>query len=278
MNYNAKINLTNFHFNESTSETSHSVVKIEAEYPYYEGEIDSSDIFLKPSLYNFAANDNFDDRNLYISGSTGYNKPNFVFSEATASMAVNQRISLRNLEYKYFYTSSVDYDRSLKSSTLVTEHFYSSKSLHPTDLDTEYQHSTSHRRMFFEGVKNTIETTIDGRLPIIITTTAPTIITPLTAGQTPLQVDTPGATANPKDNFEQITPLYMDLPLSGDLPKPGGEPGNVYSPYSSGIDPKPIPNIFGIVPSPKAPDSPAEENVPPNKGTVFGDNTTTGGK
>ncbi len=192
VDYSSKINLTNFHFNESTNEASHSVLKIESDYPYYEGEIDASDTFLKPALYKFAANDNFDDRNLYISGSAKYGYPDFVYQEPTGAMAVNQRTSLRNLEYKFFYANAADYDKSSRYSTNPFENFYSSRSLHSTDLDTEYQHSTAQRRMFFEGVKNTSETTIDGDLPFIVTTTAPTVAVPTTKGISKLSVDQKG--------------------------------------------------------------------------------------
>tara|TARA_R110002020_G_scaffold71722_1_gene185033 strand:- start:3010 stop:7542 length:4533 start_codon:yes stop_codon:yes gene_type:complete len=192
VDYNSKINLTNFHFNESTNEASHSVLKIESDYPYYEGEIDASGTFLKPSLYKFAANDNFDDRNLYISGSAKYGYPDFVYQEPTGAMAMNQRTSLRNLEYKFFYANAVDYDKSSRYSINPFENFYSSRSLHSTDLDTEYQHSTAQRRMFFEGVKNTSETTIDGDLPFIVTTTAPTVAVPTTKGISKLSVDQKG--------------------------------------------------------------------------------------
>ena len=61
---------------------SHSILKIETEYPNYEGNIDSSDTFRKPSLYNFTTNDNFDDRNLYISGSVTYGGPDSIYSRS----------------------------------------------------------------------------------------------------------------------------------------------------------------------------------------------------
>ena len=43
--------------------------------------------------------------------------------------------------------------------------------------------------MFYEGVKNTSETTIDGDLPIIVTQTAPTVAVPSTKGISKLTVD-----------------------------------------------------------------------------------------
>ena len=46
--------------------------------------------------------------------------------------------------------------------------------------------------MFFEGVKNTSETTIDGDLPFIITTTAPTVAVPTSKGISKLTIDQKG--------------------------------------------------------------------------------------
>ena len=43
--------------------------------------------------------------------------------------------------------------------------------------------------MFFKGVKNTSETTIDGDLPFIVTQTAPTVAVPTTKGISKLTID-----------------------------------------------------------------------------------------
>ena len=193
INYDSKINLSNFHYNTDTDgvyqEASHSVLKIETEYPNYEGEIDSSDSFLKPSLYKFTTNDNYDDRNTYISGAVEFGGPSFVYQEATGAIVMNQRLSERNQEYKYFYNSEISYSVSSQYSSDPFENFYSSRSLHESDLDTSYQHNTAFDRMFFKGVKNTSETTIDGDLPFIVTQTAPTVAVPTTKGISKLTVD-----------------------------------------------------------------------------------------
>ena len=47
-----------------------------------------------------------------------------------------------------------------------------------SDLDTGYQHITAWNRSFYEGVKNTSNTTLDGDSPIIIRTTSPTVAVP----------------------------------------------------------------------------------------------------
>jgi len=193
IDYGSKINVTNFHYNSDTDgahqEASHSILKIETEYPYYEGEIDSSDTFRKPSLYEFTTNDNFDDRNTYISGAVNYGGPSYVFTEATGAMAVNQRLSELNQEYKYFYNSVDSYSKSSRFSMNPFENLYSSRSLHPSDRDTSYQHTTALRRMFYEGVKNTSDTTLDGDLPVIVTMTAPTVAVPTNKGISKLSID-----------------------------------------------------------------------------------------
>ena len=198
INYNSKINLTNFHYNTDTDgvyqEASHSILKIETEYPNYEGEIDKSvRSFELPSLYRFAVNDNYDDKNVYVSGSATHGGPNYVFQEATGAMVMNQRLSENNQEYKFAYSSEDNYNKSSKYSINPFENFYSSRSLHQSDLDTGYQDSTAFNRMFYEGVKNTSQTTIDGDLPFIVTQTAGTVAVPTTKGISNLSVNQAGS-------------------------------------------------------------------------------------
>ena len=197
IDYNAKINLSNFHYNTDKDgvhqEASHSVVKIEAEYPFYEGEIDKTvRSFELPSLYKFGVNDNYDDRNLYVSGAVSYGGPSYVFQEPTGAMVMNQRLSEINLEYKFFYDSEFAYNNSSRYSIDPTINLYSSRSLHPSDKDVSYRDSTAFDRSFYEGVKNTSETTIDGDLPFIVTTTAPTVAVPTTKGISKLSIDQKG--------------------------------------------------------------------------------------
>jgi len=197
IDYDSKINVSNFHYNTDTDgvnqETSHSVIKIESEYPNYDGTVDKTQrSFEFPALYNFATNDNYDDRNLYISGSAKVGGPNYVFSEPTGAMVINQRLSEHNQEYKFFYTSSADFEKSSRFSIHPLENLYNSRSLHESDRDTSYQHTTAFKRMFYEGVKNTSDTTLDGDLPVIITTTAPTVAIPGNKGFGKLTIDQKG--------------------------------------------------------------------------------------
>ena len=174
---------------EHENETSHSITTFAAEYPTYTASIDTNDRFFTPSLYKFEANDNYEDRNLYISGSAKYGGPNYVFTEATASMVMESRLSEHNLEYQFFYTSSGDFDRSSRFTTDPFLNFYTSKSLHPSDLDPEYDNILALNRSFYEGVKNSRATTLDGDLPIIIRTSAPTVATPVDFGISRLRID-----------------------------------------------------------------------------------------
>ena len=110
----------------------------------------------------------------------------------TGAMVTEQRLSEQNKEYKFFYDNESDYARSSKYSINPFENFYSSRSLHASDLDSEYQNITSFNRLFYEGVKNTSDTTIDGDLPVIVTTTAPTVAVPTTKGISKLSIDQKG--------------------------------------------------------------------------------------
>jgi hypothetical protein len=186
--YEQTINLTNFHYNDDPdTEASQSVLKIQTDYPTYEGEIDATDTFEKPSLYKFDFNDNFDDRATYVSASVKFGLDR-VYQEVTGSIVLDQRLSQYNQEYKFFYTSSHDLARSQRYSIDNFVHLYSSKSLVESDLDTDYQYTTATRRLFYEGCKNTKETTPDGDLPIIIRTTSPTVAVPTDAADSNLKV------------------------------------------------------------------------------------------
>ena len=60
--------------------------------------------------------------------------------------------------------------------------------------------------MFYEGVKNTSNTTLDGDLPVIVRTTAPTVAIPTNFGTSQLQIDD-----NPEDGEElDITVVISD--------------------------------------------------------------------
>ena len=185
--YEDTINVTLFG-TELEHEDSRSLVTIETEYPNYDANI-AERLFREPSLYRFATNDNYEDRNLYISGSAKYGGPNYVFSEPTGAMATAQKLSEHNKVYKFFYTSSVDFDRSSRYTADPTINFYTSKSVHATDLDPEYDKVLAWNRSFFEGVKNTKYTTIDGDLPIIVKTSAPTVAVPTDVGISKLRID-----------------------------------------------------------------------------------------
>ena len=177
---------------EPENEASRSVIIVGTEFPNFTGNIDSTDVFRTPSLYRFAANDNFSDRNLYIEATASFGGPNKVFTEATSSFIENKKIPTNgNQIYNFFYTSSAEYEKSNRKTTsagnrLYTDtgelgflHFFTSKSLAHTDVDPGYSEITAFNNSFYEGVKNTIETTLDGKLPIITTRSSPTVAVPV---------------------------------------------------------------------------------------------------
>ena len=165
---------------EQENETSASVISIESEFPNFESTITSGrDYLAKPSLYKFATNFNLDDPTLYLSGSTSFGGPDSVFQEISGSVILDNRKSLINREFKYFYTSAADFDNSNIYSSDNLENLYSSRSLVETDLDTNYRNDTALNNSFYAGVKNTRDTTIDGDSPVIVRSTAPTVAVPI---------------------------------------------------------------------------------------------------
>ena len=103
-------------------------------------------------------------------------------------MATQNRLSLNNRIYKFHYTSSVEYAVSARRSSNLNENLYASKSLHETDLDPEYDNVTALNNSFYEGVKNSKLTTLDGDDPIIIRVTSPTSAVPIDATDSNLKI------------------------------------------------------------------------------------------
>ena len=110
------------------------------------------------------------------------------FQEVTMSIVMDSRKSELNQEYKFFYTSSNDYDNSSRYSIDPFVNLYTSRSLHISELDAGYQDSSALNRSFYEGVKNTKTTTLDGDLPVVIRTTSPTVAVPSGMGDSNLTV------------------------------------------------------------------------------------------
>ena len=186
INYRDTINISVL---EQENETSASVISLGSEFPNYNSTITAGNDYLaKPSLYKFATNFNFDDPTLYINGETSYGGPDKVFQEITGSTITDNRKSLTNKEFRFFYNSSANYDISNIYSTDNLENLYSSRSLVETDLDTNYKDNTGLNNLVYAGVKNTRETTIDGDSPIIVRRTAPTVAVPVDGATSDLQV------------------------------------------------------------------------------------------
>ena len=199
--YEDNINISNTNVDET--EVSQSILKLETEYPTYSGTIDESTIFLTPALYEFSADDNYEDRNLYINGDVKFGKVARIFSEATGAMVETNTNSLINKEYQFFYNSADDYDKSVKNSSLTGSlatgtnyidsqfklNYYHSKSLKVSDRDPEYHLNLPFNRSFYEGVKQTIRTTLDGDSPIVVKISTPTVAVPSDVGISKLRVD-----------------------------------------------------------------------------------------
>ena len=186
INYRDTINISVL---EQENETSASVISLGSEFPNYDSTITAGNDYLaKPSLYKFATNFNFDDPTLYVNGETSYGGPDKVFQEITGSTITDNRKSLTNKEFRFFYNSTANYDISNIYSTDNLENLYSSRSLVETDLDTNYKDSTGLNNLVYAGVKNTRETTIDGDSPIIVRRTAPTVAVPVDGATSDLQV------------------------------------------------------------------------------------------
>ena len=186
INYRDTINISVL---EQENETSASVISLGSEFPNYDSTITAGNDYLaKPSLYKFATNFNFDDPTLYVNGETSYGGPDKVFQEITGSTITDNRKSLTNKEFRFFYNSTANYDISNIYSTDNLENLYSSRSLVETDLDTNYTDSTGLNNLVYAGVKNTRETTIDGDSPVIVRRTAPTVAVPVDGATSDLQV------------------------------------------------------------------------------------------
>ena len=58
-----------------------------------------------------------------------------------------------------------------------------------SDRDPEYHLYLPFNRSFYEGVKQTVRTTLDGDLPVIVRTSAPTVAIPADTGISKLKID-----------------------------------------------------------------------------------------
>jgi len=163
---------------EHENEASSSALSLTTEFSDLIGNVNSD--LQEPSLYKFASNFNYTDEPLrYINATTRYGGPDKVFQEISGSVIVDNRQSLFNKEFRFFYTSSADYDDSNIYSTDKLLNLYNSSSLVHTDLDTNYEESTALNNTMYEGVKNTSNTTIDGGQPVVIRREAPTVAVPI---------------------------------------------------------------------------------------------------
>ena len=175
---------------EVEHEDSRSIIRVETDFPNFSSQIDAGlDIFERPSLYKFDFNDNYSDNSLYISGSAKIGGPDRVFQEVTGSIITQGRLSLHNQVSKFFYTSSVEFDNSVRIGTSaqnrilfpdgdLLQNLFTSRSLVKTDIDPKYDEVTALNNSFYEGVKNTRSTTIDGDAAFIVRKSATRVAVP----------------------------------------------------------------------------------------------------
>ncbi len=175
---------------EVEHEDSRSIIRVESDFPNFSSQIDAGlDILERPSLYKFDFNDNYSDNSLYISGSAKIGGPDRVFQEVTGSIITQGRLSLHNEVSKFFYTSSVEFDNSVRIGTSaqnrilfpdgdLLQNLFTSRSLVKTDIDPKYDEVTALNNSFYEGVKNTRSTTIDGDAAFIVRKSATRVAVP----------------------------------------------------------------------------------------------------
>jgi hypothetical protein len=131
-----------------------------------EGTISGSvDIFSKPSLVRLNSTaSNADWGNTYITASVTKGGPEYVFEEVLQPQITGSRVSAHNKQLVKWYSSSLSQSKDL---------YYSSSYARSTH-DTRYEEFSSLANLFFEGCKNTRNTTIDGADPVETTDTKPT--------------------------------------------------------------------------------------------------------
>ena len=122
----------------------------------------------------------------YATGSIteGVKVPDVLFNEALSPFISSSRLSDRFEVRDIFYTGSGAVGEPLTTSLSQQIYAqYSSSALHAYSSSfkkAEYQppsdYLSGYRKIHFEGVKNTIETTIDGELPFIVSATSQTAV------------------------------------------------------------------------------------------------------
>ena len=114
----------------------------------------------------------------------GVKVPDVLFNEALSPFISSSRLSDRFEVRDIFYTGSGAVGEPLTTSLSQQIYAqYSSSALHAYSSSfkkAEYQppsdYLSGYRKIHFEGVKNTIETTIDGELPFIVSATSQTAV------------------------------------------------------------------------------------------------------
>ena len=186
---------------EATQSFRRPVISITSSRDDYFGVVSES-FFHEPSLYLISSgslssslNDNrykdsFIRSSVTGSMTEGIKLQDVLFTEALSPFISSSVESDRNEIREIFYTSSAAVGEAGTNSIPVKyaplssslSHAYSS-SFKKAEYTPLSDYLSGYRRSRFEGVKNTIDTTSDGELPIIVSATSPTAVISKQAGE-----------------------------------------------------------------------------------------------
>jgi hypothetical protein len=158
MSFRGEIDLTQY--------AAENLFSASAEYKIYNGTIGydsnhsqsfASDMFQNNALYKIEAIDRLGNYGSnYLSSSVTVGGPNYVFSEGVLPFISSSRLSPHNQEYRFFYSSEASQSKG---------NYYSS-SLIQSEYDTKFDQYSNFANLFYEGCKQTINTTPDGFSPV----------------------------------------------------------------------------------------------------------------
>ena len=180
---------------EATQSLRRAIISASGSTNDYTGVVSES-LFQEPSFYLIGSaslssslnssryKDSFIRSYATSSITEGVKVPDVLFNEALSPFISSSRLSDRFEVRDIFYTGSGAVGEPLTTSLSQQIYAqYSSSALHAYSSSfkkAEYQppsdYLSGYRKIHFEGVKNTIETTIDGELPFIVSATSQTAV------------------------------------------------------------------------------------------------------
>ena len=144
---------------------------------YSDGNVDTSDYLQQPTLVKFGEING--DWVEYQSGSVVLGGPKYVFVEAVQPFISASRLSDFNYEMELYFSSSFSQSMNWPYSS---SYFRSS-------YDTRVEENISYNRLYYEGCKNTDETTLFGEKVVELTLTSPTVLVSQEPGDSKLRVE-----------------------------------------------------------------------------------------